>query len=245
VLICFNEDITEWIFWQELEKVINLKHSYIRINSPVSCRRFSASLAESRRVISRDLVIAKLKGKIEYLKDNYAVIDVNGVGYKVFVTVYTFGKISGKEDIELYIHTHIREENLDLYGFVTSEELDMFELLISISGIGPKAATGILAIADPKTIRAAILNEDPSILTKVSGVGKKTAERVILELRNKIADMPSEDKEGAVADSDAMEALTSMGYSVAEARDALKSVSTDIKDVGERVKEALKNLGKK
>ena len=72
----------------------------------------------------------------------------------------------------------------------------MFDLLISISGIGPKAATGILAIADPKTIRTAILNEDPAILTKVSGVGKKTAERVILELKNKIADMPTEDKEG-------------------------------------------------
>ncbi|GBE16247.1 Holliday junction ATP-dependent DNA helicase RuvA [bacterium BMS3Abin15] len=190
-------------------------------------------------------MIAKIKGKIEYLKDNYAVIDVNGVGYKVFITVYTFGKISGKKDVELHIHTHVREENLDLYGFVTREELDMFDLLISISGIGPKAATGILAIADPKTIRTAILNEDPAILTKVSGVGKKTAERVILELKNKIADMPTEDKEGAVIDSDAVEALATMGYSVSEARDALKAVPENIKDVGERVKEALKNLGKK
>ena len=121
----------------------------------------------------------------------------------------------------------------------------MFELLMSISGIGPKAAIGILTIADVKTIRTAILNEDPSVLTKVSGVGKKTAERVILELRNKIEGLSGQEKDEVMADSDALEALTSMGYSVSEAREALKMVSAQIKDVGERVKLALKNLGKK
>jgi Holliday junction DNA helicase RuvA len=190
-------------------------------------------------------MIAKLKGKIEYLRDNYAVIDVGGVGYKVFLSVYTYGKVAAMKEADLYIHTYVREDILALYGFLTLEELEMFELLIGISGIGPKAAMGILSIADPKTIRTAILNEDPSILTKVSGVGKKTAERVILELKNKIADMPQADKDQSVTDSDAIEALVSMGYSVSDARDALKLVSADIKDVGERVKLALRNLGKK
>ena len=194
-------------------------------------------------------MIAKLKGKIEYLRDNYAVVEVNNVGYKVYLSIYTFGKMAGlsanSELVELHIHTYVREDTLALYGFLTMEELEMFELLISISGIGPKAGMGILSIATPKTIRTAILNEDPSIVTKVSGIGKKTAERVILELRNKVADMTSSEKEEATQDSDAIEALMTMGYTVTEARDALKLVPSDIKDVGQRVKEALKSLGKR
>jgi len=190
-------------------------------------------------------MIAKLTGKIEYLKSNYAVVDVNNIGYKVYLSAYTFGKVAGMPEVSLFIHTYVREDTLALYGFLTPEELEMFELLISISGIGPKAGMGILSIATPKTIKTAILNEDPSILTKVSGIGKKTAERVILELRNKVADMTIGEKEEATIDSDAIEALLTMGYSVTEARDALKIVPLDIKDVGQRVKMALRNLGRK
>ncbi len=189
-------------------------------------------------------MIAKLKGKIEYLKDGYAVVDVSGVGYKVYLSVFTLGKIAGVKDIEFFIHTYVREDTLALYGFLSQEELDMFELLISVSGVGPRSAIGILSIAEPKTIRTAIINEDPGILTKVSGVGKRTAERVIVELKNKVEDMTVREKEEAVADSDALEALTSMGYSVSEAREALKSVDKNVLDVGERIKLALKNLGK-
>lgn len=190
-------------------------------------------------------MIAKLKGKIEFLKDGYVVVDVNDVGYKVFLSNLTLGKIAGSQNIELFIHTHVREDILALYGFLTNEELDMFELLISVSGVGPRSAIGILSIADPKTIRTAIVNEDPAILTKVSGVGKRTAERVIVELKNKVIDLSVEEKEEVITDSNALEALTSMGYSVTEAREALKGVSKNVKDVGERVKLALKNLGKK
>lgn len=197
-------------------------------------------------------MISKLKGTIEFLRDSYAVVDINGVGYKVFVTTHTFGKIAGlsageagKKEVEFYTHTYVREDTLALYGFLNIEELEMFELLISISGIGPKAAMGILAIADPKTIRTAVLNEDPSLLTRVSGVGKKIANRVILELKNKVADISTGEKTQITADSDALEALVAMGYSVSDARETLKNISPEIKDVGERVKIALKNLGKK
>jgi len=190
-------------------------------------------------------MISTIKGKIEYSKGNYVVIDVNGIGYKIFTTPYIIGKIAGKDEVKFFIHTYVREDTLALYGFLAIEELEMFELLISISGIGPKAGLGILTVATPKTIKTAILNEDSSILTKVSGVGKKTAERVILELKNKIADISVGDKEEAVIDSDAIEALVSMGYSVTEAREALKAVPKDLKDVGQRIKHALKNLGKK
>jgi len=190
-------------------------------------------------------MIAKLKGKIDFIKESYAVVEVGGIGYKVFVTSYAMGKIAGLEEIEFYIHTHVREDILALYGFLSLDELEMFELLISVSGIGPKAGLGILTIADPKTIRTAVANEDASILTKVSGVGKKTAGRVILELKNKIGDLPVHEKHEVTSDSDALEALVAMGYSVSESRDALKALSKDISDVGERVKLALRSMGKK
>ena len=189
-------------------------------------------------------MIAKLSGSIDLLYDNYAIIDVNGVGYQVNLTDFTFGKLAGKRNVEIYIYTYVREDTLALYGFMEIAEKEMFELLISISGIGPKAAMGILSIAEPKTIRVAILNDDASVLTRVSGVGKKTAERVILELKNKVADMSIDDKNEAVADGEALEALQSMGYSVVEAREALKDVPLEIKDISERIKMALKDLGK-
>ena len=172
------------------------------------------------------------------------MVDVNDIGYKIFVTDFAMGKIAGEEEVELYTHTYVREDALSLYGFLTLDELEMFELLISISGIGPKAAIGILTIAEPKTIRTAIITGDSSILTRVSGVGKKTAERVILELKNRIAELPGEDQGMARADSEAIEALASLGYSVAQAREALKDVPEKVKDVSERVREALKRLGK-
>ncbi|MDI6777632.1 MAG: Holliday junction branch migration protein RuvA [Patescibacteria group bacterium] len=189
-------------------------------------------------------MIARITGKIAYLRDKYVVVDVNGVGYRVHVSEFTFGKIAGKEEIELYTHTYVREDSLDLYGFLTLEELEMFELLISISGIGPKAGIGILSIAEPKTIRAAVISGDSSILTRVSGVGKKTAERVILELKNRIIELPGEDQGAAKADSEAIEALTSLGYTAGQAREALKTVSKDVKGVSDRVRAALKGLGK-
>jgi Holliday junction DNA helicase RuvA len=190
-------------------------------------------------------MIAKLKGTIEFLRGNYAVVDVGGVGYKVFVTLHTFGSIAGKTEIELYTHTYVREDTLALYGFLEIDELEMFELLISISGIGPKAAMSILAIANPKTIRTAILNDDESILTRVSGIGKKIAQRVILELKNKVADMPAYEKNQISEETDVLEALVAMGYSISESREAIKNVSSDVKDVGEKVKLVLKSLAKK
>jgi len=189
-------------------------------------------------------MIAKLTGKIEYSKDNWIIVDVSGVGYKVFLTDFTLGKIAGSTNGSFFIYTYVREDILALYGFINAEEKEMFELLISISGIGPKAALGILSVADPISIRTAILNNDPSILTRVSGVGKKTAERVILELQNKVADMPMEDRQIAMIDSDVLEVLVSMGYSTYQARESLKSIPADIESVEEKIKFALKEMGK-
>ena len=189
-------------------------------------------------------MIAQLEGKIAGIRGNSVILMVGGVGYQVSVSAYTLGKVAGQEQALFHIHTHVREDQLALYGFLNEDELQMFELLISISGIGPKVALSILSIADVKTIRTAIVNKDPSILTRVSGVGKKTAERVIVELQNKVDAVDIEDQAGALAGQDAIEALTSLGYSVTEAREALKLVPAETTDVSARIHQALRNLGK-
>ena len=184
-------------------------------------------------------MFAQLTGEIVRMIDGYIVLDVSGVGYKVSVSPYTAGKIAGTSGaLSLHIHTHVREDQLALYGFVT-----LFETLLSISGVGPKVALGILSVAEPNTIRSAVVGRDPSILTGVSGVGKKTAERIIVELQNKVT-APIGGTAGSVAEQEALEALLSLGYNVTEAREALKNIPKDIKDVGARVRAALKNLGK-
>jgi Holliday junction DNA helicase RuvA len=187
-------------------------------------------------------MIGYLSGKIIGRRDGALIIDVAGVGYQVFVSAYTLGKSSGAEEIALHIHTHVREQEITLYGFASVEELQVFELLISVSGIGPKAGLNILAVADVDAIRTAVANKDTGILTKVSGIGKKTAEKVVLELDGKLG-APQQSAGEAQGSSDAIDALTSMGYSVAEARGALEGAPTDV-DLGEKIRFALKNLGK-
>lgn len=190
-------------------------------------------------------MIARLTGKNLGIRGGSVIVDVSGVGYEVRVSAYVLGKTAGQEDVSFHIHTYVREDTLALYGFLSEEELTMFEALISVSGIGPKAALGILSIADLDTIRAAIVNKDPSLLTQVSGVGKKTAERVIVELQNKVSAPTGAGTRATSADAEALEALISLGYKVAEARDALKAVPDGTGDIGEKIRGALRLLGKK
>jgi holliday junction DNA helicase RuvA len=189
-------------------------------------------------------MIAELQGKISSIKPNSAVVMVGGIGYQVFASTYTLGILAGQEDVHLHIHTHVREDALLLYGFLNEAEKAMFELLIGVSGIGPKVALSILSIADTKTLRTAVVHRDPSILTRVSGVGKKMAERIILELQNKVEAGDLTDHEEARADQEAFEALAALGYSVTQAREALKSVPSDVTDLSSRIRQALKNLAK-
>ncbi len=190
-------------------------------------------------------MIAQLEGKIVGNRGNAVILMVGGVGYQVAVSAYTLGKLAGRDQVLLHIHTHVREDQFNLFGFLDEDELHMFELLISVSGIGPKMGLSILSVADLKTIRLAIVNKDPNILTRVSGVGKKTAEKLIVELQNKVTAVAGDDEGDTSASQDALEALTSLGYSVTQAREALKLVPADITDVSLRIRAALKNLGKK
>jgi Holliday junction DNA helicase RuvA len=190
-------------------------------------------------------MIAKLTGKVDSVREDVVILDVSGVGYQVFVTDMAMGHLAGQEEAQLWIHTYVREDQLTLYGFETTAELDFFKLLLSVSGVGPKAALGILTIASVATLKQAILGDDPTILTKVSGIGKRTAERVVLELKNKVKDLPVGEEEtpsGEVSeDWEALEALMAMGYSAAQARSALEKVPEEVKGLEERIKLALKN----
>lgn len=189
-------------------------------------------------------MIGFLEGKIELATDKYLIINVNGVGYKIFISIHTFKNLPKKgEKVKLYTYLYVRENIMDLYGFLKQEELEFFELLVSISGIGPKGALAILTVASIKTLKRAIISEESEILTKVSGIGKKMAEKVVLELKNKIADV-SIDGEKISYDNEAIDALVALGYRLSEARDALRKIPEDIKDIGEKVKQALRILGK-
>jgi len=190
-------------------------------------------------------MLSYIKGKIIFRGKDFIIVKSNDIGFKIFVLA---SLDVGNDEIELFTRLVVREDALTLYGFSNYEELELFELLISISGIGPKAGSGILSLADPKTVKVAIAKGDASILTRVSGIGKKTAERVILELGNKfsISDVSGlEEKSKEINDqTDAIDALISLGYNVNEAKKALSEVPSEVKDVGEKIRMALKGLGK-
>jgi Holliday junction DNA helicase RuvA len=140
----------------------------------------------------------------------------------------------------------VRENSLDLYGFVTTEEMDFFTLLLDVSGIGPKSALSILIVAPLDTLKKAIATGDTSYLNKVSGIGKKTAEKIVIELRDKLHAFKHEGSASELrGESDVVEALKSLGYSQNEARDVLKQVPATIEGTNARIKEALKILGGK
>ena len=188
-------------------------------------------------------MISHITGKILMKGDKFVVLDVSGVGYKVYPPVYIINDIKINDIFSFWTHLVVREDVLDLYGFIKYEEVELFEMLIGISGVGPKSALGIMGVAPTATLKAAIASGDTSYLTKVSGIGKKNAEKIILELRDKLGVLVNEaGGETVREESDTIDALQAMGYSVQEAREALKQVSQEIKGTSARTKEALKNL---
>lgn len=191
-------------------------------------------------------MIAYLTGIILHKDLKYIIIDTGGVGYKVTTTIDVLNNTSLHDKTSLWIYTAVREDAIDLYGFADKESLDFFELLISISGIGPKSAIGILGVATIATLKEAIMSGETSYLTKISGIGKKIADKIVLELKDKVI-YTTEEAIGATkgqSDVDAVEALKALGYTHKEAREALEDIPKDVKDTGEKVKAALRVLGK-
>ena len=189
-------------------------------------------------------MIASLSGKLTFRGTKYVLVDVGGIGYKLSCSLETLKMLPKTgEHVQLFTHLYVRENALDLYGFSTMAELEFFEMLISISGIGPKSAIGVLSVAPLDSLKRAIATGESSYLTKISGIGKKIAQKMIVELLDKLSG-PGGVMVGT-DESDALDALVSLGYSVREARDALHALPAELSTIDEKIKAALKTLARK
>lgn len=188
-----------------------------------------------------------LSGRVDYIGEDYAVIDISGLGYRVFTSQNSMKSLKLGEISKIFTHLIVKEDDLILYGFATREELGMFKLLISVSGVGPKAAASLLNQYKASELAAAILGRDIAKLSKAQGIGKKISERIILELKDKI------DTESAVGGievfggsdeiSQVIEALTALGYNYSIAANAVMKLKDTNKPIDILIKEALRQLG--
>ncbi len=211
-------------------------------------------------------MISFLEGKIEHFGDKYVILSTGGIGYKVIVspkvlnilskstpsvnptvTMGTIVKETMVPIVKLFVHSQLnmREGIFDMYGFQDKEDLELFHMLTSVSGIGPRGAMNVLSAVEPKHLKAAVVNEDADYLKRVSGLGPKTAARLILELKNKVDHIDMGDMKGIDLgqEGQATEALLALGYSTNQAKGALKEAKG--KTLEERVREALRLLGKR
>ncbi|MGI5826960.1 MAG: Holliday junction branch migration protein RuvA [Patescibacteria group bacterium] len=189
-------------------------------------------------------MIAYLEGRVIAKTESYFILETGGVGYQVFAGERFLATIKNGQNQVAYIYHQVREEVNDLYGFADLADLELFGLLISVSGVGPKSALAVLSLASADDVKIAIIHGDASLLTKVSGIGKKTADRLILELKNKILKLaPSSDTSPDFTGlSDELDALVSLGYSVNDARLALNQVGSEQTSTSARLKAALRYL---
>lgn len=188
-------------------------------------------------------MISYIQGVILNKQNNYLIIKTNKIGYKVFVSQKKYDDSHRKKEIELYIYQQVGEQVLALYGLSSFDELTFFELLISVSGIGPKTALGVLDIAPIPDIQVSILNGSSDLLSQASGIGKKTAERVVLELKSKLGKLDLKlDSSSGSRTGEELDALMALGYSMLEARDALSLIDPEITESSEVIKQALKNM---
>ncbi|MFA5750597.1 MAG: Holliday junction branch migration protein RuvA [Candidatus Shapirobacteria bacterium] len=185
-------------------------------------------------------MIGSLRGTVLEITPTDLLLEVADVGYRVIAAPGTLAKYRAQETCFLYIHDHIREDAHDLYGFTIKDEMTLFERLIGVSGVGPKVGLAILSLGSAETVKRAIMAGDLGTLTSVSGVGTKIAQKVILELKGQLVDLES----ATGPDREVIDALVSLGYSVSQAKDAVKGVSPEVTDVSLRVKEALRRLSK-
>jgi Holliday junction DNA helicase RuvA len=177
-------------------------------------------------------MIALLRGTLAYKSSDHVVIDVGGVGYRLFIPLSTFYSLPETGDVSLFTHTHVREDALLLYGFLSMEEKELFGILISISGVGPKLAVNILSHIPAKDLKRAIASGDIKRLSSLPGIGKKTAERLVLELKDKVGpihDLPEADDvqsntSGGDISNDVISALINLGYKENQARKVLESM---------------------
>lgn len=204
-----------------------------------------------------------IEGKLAHLDFGFAVIDAGGVGYKLTITQTTYESmpphrsVTEAPTVKLYTYMAIRENDMELFGFASEEELQAFELLITVSGVGPKAAVSILSVFTPERLSVAVCNEDTKAISKANGIGAKTAARIVLELKDKISKslasdtpLPSQDtgiqtsSAGSSNLSDAQSALMVLGYTKSEILAAIRQIDIAGKDTNDIIRLALKHLSK-
>lgn len=188
-------------------------------------------------------MIGFIDGEVKRAESGYALIVTGGIGYSVALTREALSSLPQGSHAEVFTYLAVREDALDLYGFLTETELSFFELLLSVSGIGPKSALAIMDIASVETLRSAIFAGNAGYLTTVSGIGKKTAEKIVFELKDKLGAQTAETPATLRGDAEALEAMRSLGYSTTEARDVLRKVPNTVEGGSARLREALKLLG--
>lgn len=191
-------------------------------------------------------MIGFLRGTIVKTLPKEIILETHGVGYRISVTDRLLLTLSEGDELSLLTHLAVREDSMTLYGFEDEATLELFEVLLSVSGIGPKSAMGIVAGTDPSAMKHAIALGDITYLTKISGIGKKSAEKIILELRDKFRDLPLSDSTYAgQAEREALEALESLGYGIRDVREVVHGIARHHDDAKGIIAEALKALGKR
>jgi Holliday junction DNA helicase RuvA len=187
-------------------------------------------------------MIASLKGKVLESGSDHLVVGIGGVGLLVYVPAPLKESLRIGDDTQLYTYLVVREGALTLYGFESKEERSLFELLLTVNGVGPRLALAVLSTLSADAIRRAVFHEQPEVFNRVPGVGKKTAQKILLQLQDKISDVSGVEAMATISDVDTevISALTSLGYSVVEAQAALQAVPKDTpQDVEERLRLAL------
>ncbi|MEK7635110.1 MAG: Holliday junction branch migration protein RuvA [Patescibacteria group bacterium] len=184
-----------------------------------------------------------ITGKIFDLKGTKTIVDAHGIGFSVHSTLSYLSKLRVGQEASFWTHTAVRENSIDLYGFETEEELKVFELLITVSGVGPKSGLAILSVAGVNAIEEAVATNDTTSLTKISGIGRKTAEKIVLELSGKFGTTRKGETVSS-EDIDVFEALKSLGYRDRDIQETIKALPKTLTGANEKIKYALKNLGK-
>lgn len=190
-------------------------------------------------------MIATLRGEISQIEENAIVVETGGVGLRVFVPAPLRTRLKTGEAILLYTHLVVREDAWALYGFETQTDRDLFTLLLGVDGVGPRTALAVMSGAALETVQRAVFGEDPELLGRIPGVGKKTAQKIILHLKDRLQPLDALQAVAALsdADSEVLAALTALGYSVVEAQTAIQALPKDApQDVEERLRLALQQF---
>jgi len=191
-------------------------------------------------------MIGLLKGKVELLYRPFVIVDVNGVGYKILVSENVYKKLNVNQNLKIFTYTYVREDALDLFGFLELEDLTLFENLITVSGIGPKTALNIFSFGERKEIVEAITKGNVGFFTSVPRLGTKNAQKIIIELKNKMGADHQLDLSGKdfMENAEILEALKGFGFTVSESQKALREIKGNNLSIDEKIKMALKTMGK-